>query len=139
MLATINLPFGTERIYIHEIPRLFADAIHKALPDDTPREIVELKKTPLSDALKLEWCGSTPDMLAFPVAMTIADLAALWPRSLVYVESRQGQGTARERCSASDNVGSPSLIALHSCALQRNRGFARHFACEPLQWSTTHC
>lgn len=75
MLAEIVLPAGTDRVTIRGVPELFANAIHPALPDDTPRRITELKKYPLTEEYSRQWCGE--GCRPFPVSLTADDMAEL--------------------------------------------------------------
>ena len=75
MLAVIVLPAGKDRITIAEIPALFANAIHPALPGDTPRQITAFKKYPLTEENSREWCGANSQ--PFPVSLTADDMAEL--------------------------------------------------------------
>lgn len=75
MLAQIVLPTGTSRITIRNIPTLFADAIHPAVPDGTPRQVTELKKFPLTKSNTENWCGL--GSMPFPVSFTDDDEAWL--------------------------------------------------------------
>ena len=75
MLAEIVLPAGKDRITIAEIPALFANAIHPALPENTPRQITKLKKYPLTEENSRHWCGE--GCQPFPVSLTSDDVAEL--------------------------------------------------------------
>ena len=75
MLAEIVLTAGKDRITISEIPALFANAIHPALPADTPRQITAFKKYPLTEQNSREWCGE--NCQPFPVSLTTDDIAEL--------------------------------------------------------------
>jgi hypothetical protein len=73
MLAAIVLPHGTKKVTLRDIPNLFANAIHPELPPDTPRRIKRLKKFPLTDTLKVRWCGLGPVLQAFAVSLSAED------------------------------------------------------------------
>ena len=75
MLAEIVLPAGKDRVFIREIPDLFADAIHPAIPSNTPRQVTALRKLPLNKENSRQWCGK--DSQPFPVSMTANDVAKL--------------------------------------------------------------
>lgn len=75
MLKNIVLPTGTLTVKVREIAALFATAIHPEVPDDAPREIIEIKKMPVTEANKRHWCGEGTQ--AFPVRLTVDDLAML--------------------------------------------------------------
>lgn len=75
MLATIPLPAGTDRVTVRKIPAYIADALHPALPDDTPRQITRLEKIPTTAANAENWCGA--GCQPFPVSLTDEDMAGL--------------------------------------------------------------
>jgi hypothetical protein len=75
MLAEIVLSVGTDRVTIRDIPALFATAIHPALPDDTPRQVTELKKYPLTEDCAANWCGV--GVTPFEVRLTNSDWVSL--------------------------------------------------------------
>lgn len=70
MLATILLSPGAVRVTVGDIPRLIADAIHPALPDDTPRVVSYIQKQAVSQVLANEWCGMGNN---FPVSLSDDD------------------------------------------------------------------
>lgn len=74
MLATIVLPPGTDRVYVRDIPRLFANAIHPPIPEDTPRVLSYLQKEATKKELAWQWCGRGGN---FPISLTASDLEAL--------------------------------------------------------------
>lgn len=74
MLA-IQLPAGTDRVTVRDIPALIADALHPAVPADTPRQIIRLNKTPTSAENAVDWCGE--GCQPFPVSLTDEDMADL--------------------------------------------------------------
>ena len=75
MLVKVVLPAGKNRIAIAEIPALFANAIHPALPENTPRQITEFKKYPLTEENSRKWCGA--NCQPFPVSLSTDDMAEL--------------------------------------------------------------
>lgn len=75
MLVTIELPTGSERVTVGDIPALIANALHPEIPEDTPRQITELKKIPTSAENVANWCGANCE--AFPVSLTDDDLRSL--------------------------------------------------------------
>lgn len=75
MLAEIVLPAGTDKVKVRDISKLFADSLHPAIPEDTPRSITRLMKMPTNDENRRQWCGE--NMAAFPVSLTDDDMAAL--------------------------------------------------------------
>lgn len=77
MPIEIILPAGTERVTVREIPELFATAIFPEVPRGTPRQVVDVKKMPLTEHNKLHWCGR--GVQPFPVRLTAEDIAELWP------------------------------------------------------------
>lgn len=74
MLTTINLQAGTERVYLRDVPGLFADALHPELPEGTPRFLSYLQKEATSRELAWQWCGINNN---FPVSLTEQDLREL--------------------------------------------------------------
>lgn len=74
MLATIVLPQGTDRVYVRDIPRLFADAIHPPVQEDTPRLLSYLQKEATTEEKANEWCGFGNN---FPISLTALDLDGL--------------------------------------------------------------
>lgn len=80
MLAEINLPNTTTRIKVRDIPALFATAIHFLPPEGSPRQLIGIKKIPLTDANKQAWCGIGPgeNTPVFPVCLTEEDHQAAW-------------------------------------------------------------
>jgi hypothetical protein len=75
MPVQIVLPAVTERVTVRKIPELFAWALHPDIPEDTPRQVIDLKKNPLTDANKRQWCGDGTQ--AFPVRLSAEDMAEL--------------------------------------------------------------
>lgn len=74
MLATIVLPPGTDRVYVRDIPGLFADAIHPPIPENTPRVLSYLQKEATTKEQADQWCGFGNN---FPISLTADDLDAL--------------------------------------------------------------
>lgn len=74
MLTTINLPTGTERIYLRDVPGLIADALYPEVPEDTPRVLRHLKKKATNRELAWQWCGLNNN---FAVSITEQDLREL--------------------------------------------------------------
>lgn len=75
MLATIQLPAGTDRVTVRDISDLIADALHPAIPEDTPRQITRLMKMPTTAENAANWCGA--GCQPFPVSLTDEDMAGL--------------------------------------------------------------
>lgn len=76
MPIEIILPAGTERVTVREIPELFATAIIPEVPEGAPRQVIELKKMPMTEDNKRQWCGE--GTRAFPVRLTAEDMKMLW-------------------------------------------------------------
>lgn len=74
MPIPVRLPPDTEYIRIGDIPNLLAEARYPELPPDTPRHVTEIKKYPIDDDLRREWCGN---IIPFGVTLTDADWALL--------------------------------------------------------------
>lgn len=74
MLATIQLPVGTDRIRVGDMPVLIADAIHPPLPEGTPRVLARLEKEAVTPELAAEWCGAGNN---FPLSLSDDDLDQL--------------------------------------------------------------
>lgn len=75
MLATIELPAGTDKVTVRDIPALIADALHPAISEDTPRQITRLQKMPTTADNAANWCGA--GCQPFPVSLTDEDMAEL--------------------------------------------------------------
>lgn len=75
MPISVRLPPETEYVQIGEIPSLLAEARYPELPPDTPRRVTEVKKYPIDDDLRREWCGN---MIPFGVTLTDADWTLLY-------------------------------------------------------------
>lgn len=76
MPIEIILPAGTERVTVREIPELFATAIIPEVPEGAPRQVIELKKMPMTEDNKRQSCGE--GTRAFPVRLTAEDMKMLW-------------------------------------------------------------
>ena len=76
MPTEIILPAGTERVTVRKIPELFATAIIPEVPEGAPRQVIELKKMPMTEDNKRQWCGEGTQ--AFPVRLTAEDMEMLW-------------------------------------------------------------
>ena len=74
MLTTIYLPPGAERVYMRDVPGLFADALHPELPKGTPSVLLYLQKEATNRKLAWKWCGINNN---FPVSLTEQDLREL--------------------------------------------------------------
>lgn len=74
-LAEIVLPAKTKKVLIGDIPKLFADAIHSGVNENEPPQVAELKKMPLTEAAKREFCGDVPHL--FPVKLKADDMTEL--------------------------------------------------------------
>jgi hypothetical protein len=75
-IIEIILPAGTERVTVRDIPELFATAIIPEVPEGAPRQVIELKKMPMTEDNKRQWCGE--GTRAFPVRLTAEDMKMLW-------------------------------------------------------------
>ena len=74
MPIPVRLPPDTEYFRICDVPNLLAGARYPELPPDTPRRVTEIKKYPIDDDLRREWCGN---IIPFGVTLTDADWALL--------------------------------------------------------------
>lgn len=78
MPIEIVLPESQDRVFVRDIPELFALALHPKLAEDTPRQVIAVKKYPLSDANKRQWCGDNDQNRAFAVSLNEGDWEALY-------------------------------------------------------------